>query len=102
MPSKQTNHSSDGLVNETVVIESIEEILGREFIDCGYRIMTRYLQRKGFNINHKKVYKIMSNTGLLKPNSRIKRSGGGRKFVRFRKVYKSHPMKCLGMDIKMV
>ncbi|WP_321322743.1 IS3 family transposase [Labilibaculum sp.] len=102
LPSKQTKHSNDGLVEERTVVEAIKGVLEHEFIDCGYRIMTKYLQRKGYKINHKKVYRIMSNTGLLKPNSRIKRSGGGRKFVRFRKVHTSHPMECLEMDIKMI
>lgn len=90
------------MVAEKTVIKDIEEVLEHEFIDCGYQIMTKYLQRKGYTINHKKVYRIMSNAGILKPNSRIKRSSGGRKFVRFRKVYTSYPMECLEMDIKMI
>lgn len=44
----------------------------------------------------------MGNAGILKPDLRIKRNGGGRKFVKFRKVYTSHPMECLEMDIKMI
>jgi len=102
MPSKQTTHKKLGAVEESVVIKSINKHLGHEFIDCGYKIMTKYLQREGFTINHKKVYRIMGTAGLLKPNSRIKRSGSGRKFVRFRKVHTTHPMECLEMDIKMI
>ncbi len=97
-----TSHKSLGFVDESRVIKSIKEILAHEFIDCGYQIMTKYLQQNGYNINHKKVYRIMSNAKLLKPNSRIRRNGGGRKFVRFRKVYTKHPMECLEMDIKMI
>lgn len=102
LPSKQTTHKILGKVDESTVVDSIKEILGHEFIDCGYNIMTEYLKRQGYIINHKKVYRIMKTVGLLKPNSRIKRSGGGRKFVRFRKVYTTHPMECLEMDIKMI
>lgn len=102
LPTTHTSHKTKGKVDESTVIESIKEVLGHEFIDCGYRIMTEYLKRQGYVINHKKVYRIMGTAGLLKPDSRIKRDGGGRKFVRFRKVHTTHPMECLEMDIKMV
>lgn len=101
-PSTLTKHNTQGLVYESKLVEAIKKILNHEFIDCGYQIMTKYLQREGFEINHKKVYRVMSNAGLLKPDSRIKRNGGGRKFVRFRKIRTEHPMECLEMDIKMV
>lgn len=45
MPSKQTNHKKLGALEELTVIESIRKNLGHEFIDCGYKIMTKYLQR---------------------------------------------------------
>lgn len=64
--------------------------------------MTSYLNRDGYHINHKKLYRIMKEEGLLKLDSRIDRSGSGRKFVRFRKVYTGRPLECLEMDIKMV
>lgn len=44
----------------------------------------------------------MGNAELLKPNSRIKRNASGHKFVRFRKVHTTHPIKYLEMDIKMI
>ena len=44
----------------------------------------------------------MKEEGLLKLENRINRSGSGRKFVKFRKVYTSRPLQCLEMDIKMV
>lgn len=101
-PTSTTKHIVKGVVNEDSVIKSIENILSHEFIDCGYKVMTEYLKRDGYIINHKKVYRIMGNTGLLRPNSRIIRSGSGRKFVKFRKVKTSYPMECLEMDIKMI
>lgn len=64
--------------------------------------MTSYLTREGYTINHKKLYRIMKEEGLLKLDNRIDRSGSGRKFVKFRKVYTSRPLECLEMDIKMV
>ena len=101
-PTEITPHKEKGNVTEDELIKEIKEILSHEFIDCGYRIMTKYLQRKGFRVNHKKVYRIMGNAGLLKLSNQIKRSGSGRKFVRFRKVKTTRPFECLEMDIKMV
>ena len=64
--------------------------------------MTSYLKREGYEINHKKLYRIMGEEGLLKLDNRINRSGSGRKFVKFRKVNTTRPFECLEMDIKMV
>jgi len=101
-PSKFTYNESRGWVDQGALVESITDILSHEFIDCGYRLMTSYLQRDGYRINHKKLYRIMSGEGLLKLENRINRSGSGRKFVKFRKVNTSKPFDCLEMDIKMV
>lgn len=101
-PSTSTRHQKKGKVSNSAVIEAIKDILSEEFIDCGYRMMTHYLREEGFTINHKKVYRLMKEAGLLKKSDRIKRSGEGRKFVKFRKVKTTAPMQCLEMDIKMV
>lgn len=101
-PTAATIHQKNGLVSQSVVVESIKDILKHEFIDCGYRLMTKYLNRDGYLINHKKLHRIMKEEGLLKLENRINRSGSGRKFVKFRKVYTSRPLQCLEMDIKMV
>ncbi len=100
--SQHTIHKSKGLVSETEIVEAVKDILEHEFIDCGYRLMTSYLNREGYVINHKKLYRIMKKEGLLKLDNRINRSGSGRKFVKFRKVNTTRPMECLEMDIKMV
>lgn len=101
-PSKFTFHNTKGLVTQSAVIKAVKEVLSHEFIDCGYRLMTAYLKRDGYQINHKKLYRIMKEEGLLKLKNRINRSGSGRKFVKFRKVNTSRPFECLEMDIKMV
>jgi putative transposase len=101
-PSSTTTHSLKGKVLEKELVADIKKLLGHEFIDCGYRIMTEYLKKEGYQINHKKVYRIMDTYGLLKPSARIKRGNGVRKFVKFRKVKTSRPLECLEMDIKMV
>jgi hypothetical protein len=101
-PSKFTYHNKNGSVAQKVVIESVKTILSHPFIDCGYRLMTSYLTRDGYTINHKKLYRIMKEADLLKLEDRIDRSGSGRKFVKFRKVKTIKPFDCLEMDIKMV
>ena len=101
-PSEFTYHETDGMVCQSVVVQAIKSILEHEFIDCGYRLMTHYLKRAGYHINHKKLYRIMKEAGLLKLENRINRSGSGRKFVKFRKVKTYKPMECIEMDIKMV
>ena len=101
-PSKLTYHKGKGWVNQDTIVASIKNILSHEFIDCGYRLMTAYLQKDGYRINHKKLYRIMKEQGLLKLENRIKRSDSGRKFVKFRKINTSRPFECLEMDIKMV
>ena len=101
-PSLLTFNKSGGWVLQSVVIESIKSILSHEFIDCGYRLMTAYLKKEGYLINHKKLYRIMKEENLLKLANRINRSGSGRKFVKFRKVKTSRPFECIEMDIKMV
>ena len=90
------------MVNQQEIIKAIKEVLSDEFIDCGYRLMSHYLKEKGYCINHKKLYRIMKEEGLLKLDHRIDRSGCGRKFVKFRKVHTTRPLECLEMDIKMV
>lgn len=89
-------------MSQNVVIVSVKKILEHEFIDCGYRLMTHYLTRNDYTINHKKLYRIMKEEGLLKLKNRIDRSGSGRKFVKFRKIHTSRPLECLEMDVKMV
>lgn len=101
-PSEFTYHHKKGLVTQDTVIESVKSILSHPFIDCGYRLMTSYLKRDGYIINHKKLYRIMKEANLLKLEDRIDRSGSGRKFVKFRKVNTQRPFECLEMDIKMV
>jgi len=106
-PTKLTYHRQDsssknGPVTQDAVIESVKSILSHPFIDCGYRLMTSYLKRDGYIINHKKLYRIMKEANLLKLEDRTDRSGSGRKFVKFRKVKTSKPFDCLEMDIKIV
>jgi len=64
--STLTYHNKQGWVVEKVVMAAIKQALSHEFIDCGCRLMSAYLQVDGYKINHKKVYRIMKEQGLLK------------------------------------
>ena len=101
-PSEFTYNRTKGWVSQKDVVDSVKAFLSHEFIDCGYRLMNSYLQKDGYVINHKKLYRIMREDNLLKLENRINRSGSGRKFVKFRKVVTCRPFQCLEMDIKMV
>jgi putative transposase len=103
LPSCFSVHLEKGKVSQAEVVAEIKALLAaEEFLDCGYHLMSAYLKDKGYLINHKKLYRIMKEAGLLKADARIKRSGSGRKFVAFRKVETTRPLECVEMDIKMV
>lgn len=63
-----------------------------------YKIITATLKVKGYVINHKKVYRLMKEQSLLEKAKRQK----GRKFVKYRRVCPSDPLRVLEMDIKYV
>ncbi|WP_286419823.1 IS3 family transposase [Myroides odoratimimus] len=95
-----TYHKTQGWVNERTVVESIKELLKGDFMDCGYRMMSEYLKREGYTINHKKVFRIMKSAKLLQ--TRITRDHSNKKHVKHRKVKTTRPLECIEMDIKMV
>ena len=54
------------------IIEKIKEIFENNKERYGYRRITLELRNQGYNVNHKKVYRIMVKLGL-KPLKRNKR-----------------------------
>ena len=52
-------------VPDTQVLEEIRELLSREFVCYGYRKVTKHLQRSGYRINRKKVFRLMKEKHLL-------------------------------------
>ena len=61
-----------------------------------YRLITISLKIVGYYINHKKVYRLMEQNMLLED----KRHRIGRRFVKYRRVTPTGPLKVLEMDIK--
>ena len=84
--------------DDDLVIEEMKQIHQDPDTDYGYRKMTFALMILGYIINHKKVYRLMSQALMLK--ERWKKAP--REFVKYRKVLPSGPLEVLEMDIKFV
>ena len=52
-------------IPDTQILLVIEELLEREFVCYGYKKVTKYLQRSGYIINRKKVFRLMKENDLL-------------------------------------
>lgn len=100
-PSKTTLKTDGSIVSNHEVVEEIKNILGIEFLCYGYVPITDELFDRGFIVNHKKVYRLMSEHKLLCGKS-ITTYFGKRKFVRFRKIKAEYPLQYLCMDIKYI
>jgi len=86
------------LVPNTEVVAQIKSIHSEPDIDYGYQKMTVALKIIGFYINHKKVYRLMKESQLLRQKAPKQK----RKFVKYRVVCPAGPLHLLEMDIKFV
>jgi len=96
--TKWKNHDTQEVIerpNEELV-ESIIKILSHPDLPNWYRTVTTTLQVQGWYVNHKKVYRLERENGLL--GKARKRTG--RTFVKFRRVTPDGPSRILEMDIK--
>lgn len=69
-----------------------------EDTEYGYHKMTTALKLIGYNINHKKVYRLMKEAQMLKE----KHQKPSKTYVKYRKVFPKQPYEVLEMDIKFV
>lgn len=101
-PSTHTQLTQgDWISNDSVVI-CIRFVLSEEFmLFTGYVKITRDLQCYGFQINKKKVYRLMKEHQLL-CGTVIHTKGEKRQFVSYRVQQPVKPMEQLCMDIKYV
>ncbi len=86
-------------ISNISVILAVKFILGIEFVDYGYRVISSSLRQEGFLINRKKVYRLMAEQGLLYC-SKIQAKADKRKFVQYYTQEADAPMQQLCMDIK--
>ncbi|MEL7223008.1 MAG: DDE-type integrase/transposase/recombinase [Bacteroidota bacterium] len=84
--------------NNEELVKDIIAILGDKDLPNWYRLVAATLQVKGWYINHKKVYRLEQENGLLRKAKKRK----GRNFVQFRRVCPMAPLRILEMDIKYV
>ena len=78
------------------VVKKIIEIKLNPDLANWYKLITMSLRIDGYYINPKKVYRLMFEYLLLEN----KRNRTGRKFVKYRRVTPSGPLRVLEMDIK--
>ena len=83
--------------NEEVVTDIIS-ILADKDLPNWYRLVSATLQVWGWYINHKKVYRLEQENGLLCKARKRK----GRNFVQHRRVCPQSPLRIIEMDIKYV
>jgi len=100
-PSRHTLKTDATVVENSVVVNTlIEEMYSQEFCRYGYQISTVELQEKGFVINHKKVYRLMGESGLLL--QKVTTGKVHRNWVQWRTLRDVKPMEHICMDIKYV
>lgn len=80
------------------MVDQIKLVQSDPDTDYGYRKMYFALMMLGYYINHKKVYRLMKENGLLK--ERHKRAA--KDFAKYRIVIPEGPLEVLEMDIKFV
>ena len=56
------------IVDNSIVVNEIEKILSREFVCYGYKKTAKQLNRIGYEINRKKVRRLMEENNLLEPS----------------------------------
>jgi putative transposase len=85
-------------VLNTEVVQQISDIQKDPDTDYGYHKMTFALLLLGYLINHKKVYRLMDESHLLKD----RHQKAPRQYARYQKVMPTRPLEVLEMDIKFV
>lgn len=80
----------DVLVENSLVVDQIRVILSQDYCVYGYQVMTKELKEMGYEINKKKVYRLMKESHLLW-GKRIQVQGK-RKWVKHRRIEAQKPM----------
>lgn len=89
-----------GVVENRLVVDQIRAVLTMVYCVYGYRKVTEELRDLEYQINHKKVYRLMKENHLL-CGKRISVQGK-RKWVKHRRIEAKRPMEYLCLDIKYI
>ena len=99
-PSTHTLKQDTSMVENTLVVKDIRNLLSQEFVCYGYEKVTAQLRTQSYIINKKKVYRLMNENNLLL--GKVIKTSGKRQFVQHRKIAANYPMEYLCLDIKYV
>jgi putative transposase len=99
---KKTKHTmfKGQWIEDRIIVEIIKELLSRPFIDYGYRKVTAYLKREGYQIGKKKVYRLMSENKLLRPKA-LKIDFFDKTIIK-NKPLATRPLEIIEVDIKYI
>nr|WP_057954624.1 DDE-type integrase/transposase/recombinase [Salinivirga cyanobacteriivorans] len=100
-PTSTTEKLEDGqkiIKNNSVVIQKIKDIQSDPDTDYGYRKMATALMLLGYLINHKKVYRLMKESQLLKTQHKRQ----PKTYARYQIVTPQAPLEVIEMDIKYI
>ena len=90
------------LISNTAVVDRIMELIeGDDFLDYGYQRTHQQLRKEGYQINHKKVYRLMKEAKLLYPSIKTTR-GFPRTFVKYTTPAYTSPFATIEVDLKYV
>lgn len=99
-PTSYTLKKDGTKVKNSVVIETIKEIISPDFIDYGYEKVTAELHKKQYIINHKKVYRLMKEHRLLNPKRKLKKEQ--KNYAQYFQPCPAQPFEVLEIDIKYI
>ncbi len=104
-PSKQPSQTTKKLAGQKVitvsnqeVVDKVEETQQDPDTDYCYHKMCTLLMIAGYFINHKNVYRLMKDAGLLKERHKKR----NKSFRKYRVEIPEGPLEVLEMDIKYV
>lgn len=87
-------------VEDSLVVEAINQMLGQDFIDYGYIRTTEALKQQGYLINKKKVYRLMKEQHLL--YTKTKTASSKKEYVELIVPLCSRPFEIIELDIKYI
>jgi putative transposase len=85
-------------VDDKALLEEILNFFSNEFVCYGYHKVTWFLRRNGYEINHKKVYRLMKEFHLLRP--KLVKHGVNMRRVKEYRVEASRPDEVWEIDVK--
>lgn len=100
--ASENTYTIDGkIVSNEELVDQINGILSVPFIDYGYRRVTHALKNNGYVVNHKKVYRLMKEAGLLYKDRKIT-SNEAQTYVKYTCPEVNNVFEILEMDIKYI